>query len=158
LGEGMVRLICVLLFVSTGAFASLPMNVSMLRVVSESDHVLTVDIVGVDMIDGEGKKITDPESRTGPGNDNVIRLICNVVKIHASTMEVVPETILIPLDGSMHYALGQVQETYKGGAHPFVAVLKGPDLQPPFRGLFGYPIYELETVMALYSLKERERE
>jgi len=53
----------------------------------------------------------------------------------------------------MHYSLGQVKQAHEGDPYPVGAVLKGDEFQPPFRGLFSYPMHELETVMALHSLK-----
>ena len=136
---------------SSLAVVSQPIRVSMLEVVQNSDHVLVVHVVGVDMIDGDGNEITDPSAGTGPGSKSLIRLKCSVLEIHRTNAEVVPKELWIPLDGFMHYSLGQIQNAHEGDAYPVVVVLAGDQFQPAFDGKFRYRMQELETVLALYD-------
>ncbi len=39
----------------------------MLKVVEASDHVLTVKVVDVDMVDENGNQVSDLDAETGPG-------------------------------------------------------------------------------------------
>ncbi len=139
---------------SSVVFASMPLEVSMLKVVTESDHVLTVQIIDVDMINDKGDQITDLSAMTGPGKDNLIRLICEVKNIHLTNVSDVPKIIKIPLDGFMHYLFGQIKKAHKNDSYPMIAVLKGGDFKPAYAGIFQYPLYELETIIALFSLKK----
>lgn len=50
----------------------------------EADHILIGRVAGVDMVDGHGKPITDPEARTGPSLDNTIRLLIKVDEVLVS--------------------------------------------------------------------------
>ncbi len=134
--------------------ASLPLEISMLKVVTESDHVLTVQVIGVDMIGEKGEQITDLGAKTGPGNKNLIRLICEVKETHITNATSVPQVIEIPLDGFMHYSLGQVKEAHEGQSYPMIVVLKGGAFKPAYAGIFRYPMHELETILALSKLKE----
>ena len=144
----------ILLF-SISTLASMPLEVSMLKVVSASDHILTVKVRDVDMIDGVGRKITDLNAMTGPGNKNLIRLICNVKDVHLTNSKEVPSVVKIPLDGFMHYSFRQIKEVYKGDNLPIIAVLKGEKFLPVYDGIFSYPTYELETIMALKNMNKQ---
>ncbi len=144
-----IAIVCLL---SSGAFASLPIEVSILQVVKDSDHILTIQIVDVEMIDSNGSQITDTEAMTGPGLENTIRLICEVLEAHRTNSSDVPKTIKIPLDNNMHYSLGQIKQAHKI-PYPMLAVLKGKNFKPAYAGIFQYPLYELETLLALYNLK-----
>lgn len=126
----------------------------MLKVVTESDHVLTVEIIDVDMINAKGAQINDLDAMTGPGNDNLIRLICEVKNIHHTNASDVPKIIKIPLDGFMHYSYGQVKKAHENDSYPMIVVLKGSEFKPAYVGIFQYPLYELETILALFGLKK----
>ena len=152
--RAMKNLLLLIIFVSLSSFATLPLEVSMLDIVTSSDHVLTVEVIGVEMIDENGKLIQDPEAMTGPGLSNVIQLICNVKETHITNADKVPSKVYIPLDNFMHFSLGQIQEYYRGEPYPIIAVLQGENFVPAYAGKFEFPMYELETIKALYTLKQ----
>lgn len=137
-------------WVSLYSYGSMPLQVSMLEVVQNSDHVLTVQIVGVEMIDGEGHLVEDVNEMTGPGSSNTIRLLAKVSVIHLTSARSVPEIIKIPLDQFMHYSLGQIASVYEDRQSTMVVVLKGEKFEPAFAGVFGYQEIELETIMSLF--------
>ena len=144
-----IAIICLL---STGTFASLPIEVSILQVVKDSDHILTIQVVNVEMFDSNGSQITDAEAMTGPGLENTIRLICEILEVHRTNSNDVPKTINIPLDNNMHYSLGQIKQAHKI-PYPMLAVLKGKDFEPAYTGIFRYPLHEIETLLVLYNLR-----
>ncbi len=150
----LISLLLALGVFSSSLFASMPLQKSMLQIVNGSNHVLSVNIIGVDMIDEEGNQITDPNAKTGPGLKNQIRLISKVTKVHHTNSKKVPDEIRVPLDSFMHYSLGQISKYYKDRTVPALFVLKGKDYHPVFAGLFQFPQHELETIMALYTLKK----
>tara|TARA_Y100000310_G_scaffold114877_1_gene113410 strand:+ start:1187 stop:1570 length:384 start_codon:yes stop_codon:yes gene_type:complete len=123
----------------------------MLDIVENSDHILTVTVVGVDMIDSEGKQILDENERTGPDSGNKIRLVAKVSKIHQTNSKNVPELIKIPLDPFMHYVFGDVKKRHDGRSYTVIVVLKGSSFEPAYPGIFRFPEYELETLEFLYK-------
>lgn len=42
---------------------------------ANTDHVLLATVSAVDMVDAQGKPVTDPQARTGPGGPNLIRYL-----------------------------------------------------------------------------------
>ena len=78
------------------AYSSLPVQVSLEKLVENSDHLLIGHVVGVDMIDGKGEEITDPSARTSPGSKNLIRLIVKVDEVIVSNVKNVPDTLKVP--------------------------------------------------------------
>jgi len=139
-------------------FASMPLRISMLKVVMQSDHVLTAVVTGVDMIDENGDQITDLKARTGPGLKNKIRLISEVQKVHRTNSNNAPSEIRVPLDSAMHYSLGHIKDAHQGRSLPRIFILKGDEFEPSFDGIFSYPTHELETIMALYKIKDMEKD
>ena len=125
----------------------------MLDVVNKSDHVLTIKVVDLDMIDESGNVISDPKAEAGPGSKNVIRLKARVVKVHLTNSSKVPTFINIPIYTGSRYSLGQARIDNRGIPYPEIAVLKGKLFRPAYVGTFKYPIYELDTIMALFKLK-----
>ncbi len=47
--------------------------------------------------------------------------------------------------------LGQVKEVHSDKGELFVVLLKGEDFTPPYPGLFGRNLEELETIEKLYQ-------
>jgi len=131
------------------AYSSLPVQVSIEKLVENSDHLLIGRVVGVDMIDGKGEEITDPSARTSPGSKNLIRLIVKVDEVIVSNVKNVPDTLKVPLDPFMHYSLGQIKETHSSEGEKFLLLLKGSDFQPPFAGVFGRSLSEKDKIIEL---------
>ena len=155
LGSEVRRLIIGILLILSPllAFGSLPLEVSMLKVVEASDHVLTVKVVDVDMVDENGNQVSDLDAETGPGLTNVIRLKSVVMQVHLTTADNVPKVLYIPLDNNMHYSLGQVLIAHRGRPYNEIVVLKGKEFTPAYSGIFRYPEYELETILTLFKYK-----
>ena len=152
------------------AYSSLPVQVSLEKLVENSDHLLIGHVVGVDMIDGKGEEITDPSARTGPGSKNLIRLIVKVDEVIVSNVKNVPDTLKVPLDPFMHYSLGQIKETHSSEGEKFLLLLRkcpettlcspqppracrgsanGSDFQPPFPGVFRRSLSEKDKIIEL---------
>ena len=78
---GLRRIIVfMLMLVASLANASVPLEATLEEMAQRADHILTGRVVGVDMVDARGTKITDREARTGPGLTNTIRLTVVVNK------------------------------------------------------------------------------
>ena len=135
------------------AKASLPVVVSTDELVENTDHLFVGHIVGVDMVNDQGRQLTDPTERTGPGSKNVIRLIVDIDEVIISPAKKVPETIKVPLDSFMHYSLGQIKKVHEGKSEKFLLLLKGKDFQPPFPGVFGRGLEEGEVIVNLMKNK-----
>ncbi len=156
--------------ISSMAHASQPIRVTLEELTSQTDHVLIGRIIGVDMIDGDGKQITDLDARTGPGSKNLIRLIVKVDEVIVSNVKNVPDTLKVPLDPFMHYSLGQIKEAHSSEGEKFLLLLrkcpetilcspqppracrgsaKGSDFQPPFPGVFGRSLSEKDKIIEL---------
>lgn len=52
---------------------------------ANTDHVLLATVSAVDMVDAQGKPVTDPQARTGPGGPNPIRYHLQVDRVATST-------------------------------------------------------------------------
>lgn len=76
----------------------------------EADHILIGRVTGVDMIDGNGKPVEDREARTGPGRENIIRILITVDEVLVTNASDVPSVIRVPLASHLHYSLGQISE------------------------------------------------
>jgi hypothetical protein len=135
---------CALLFLSAIVCASLPIQVSEEELIKNTDHLIIGRVVGVDMVDANGKEISDLKARTGPGLTNTIRLIVEVESVVLSNAKEVPHILKVPLDPFMHFNLGQIKEAHAGEQPPFLLLLKGSNFEPPFPGVFGKDIAEKE--------------
>ena len=110
--------------ISSMAHASRPIRVTLEELTSQTDHVLIGRIIGVDMIDGDGKQITDLDARTYPGSKNLIRLIVKVDEVIVSNVKNVPDTLKVPLDPFMHHSLGQIKEAHSSEGEKFLLLLR----------------------------------
>ena len=129
-------LIVLLLLASPVAIASLPLEASLRDLACGADHVFVGRVVGVDMVNGRGKVIRDPDARTGPGLTNTIRLEIETLERIDSTMAVLPTMIKVPLDPFMHYRLGQVKDVHSKPSEPALVFLKGRQFEPIIAGRF----------------------
>jgi len=130
------------------SYSSTPLEVSMEELVKNSDHLLVGHVIGVDMIDGRGNEITDLDAMTGPGIDNLIRLIVKVDEVVSSSRSI-PSVVKVPLDPLMHYRFGLVKEVHSTEGEKFLLLLKGADLQPPFPGVFRRDLSEKTEIIEL---------
>ena len=138
--------------------ASLPIQVSLEKLVKETDHLLVGRVIGVDMIDGNGDEIVNPNARTGPGSQNKIRLIVSIDETIISDIKDVPQTLKIPLDPFMHFSLGQIKEAHRGKKYQVLFLLKGKDFQPPFDGIFRRSVSDKERVVELMKSNKVKNE
>lgn len=137
------------------ALASLPLQMSLAEMVAEADHVLVGHVVGVDMVDGNGRPVMDDQARTAPGLNNVIRLHVAVDETLITTAERVPKELLVPLDPLMHYSLGQIKFAHQNDATPRLLLLKGADFSSLKPGIFFLPLQEKDEVLRVHSAAHR---
>lgn len=133
-----------LLFLTGSAYASLPIQVSEEELIKNTDHLIIGRVVGVDMVNANGKEISDLKARTGPGLTNTIRLIVEVESVVVTSAKEVPHILKVPLDPFMHFSLGQIKEAHSGEQSSFLLLLKGSNFEPPFPGVFRKDIAEKE--------------
>lgn len=126
----------ILCLFSTMAMATFAQQASLERLASDCDHILAGHVIGVDMIDSEGKEIADPTARTGPGLKNTIRLIVKVDEVFFSRAKTVPEIIKVPLDSMMHFSLGQIREAHREPSETMLLILQGGSFKPVVPGVF----------------------
>jgi hypothetical protein len=122
------------------------------NLVAEADHVFVGTVTKVDMVDGQGQPVTDKTARTGPGSPNQLRLhvTLDTNRILATTAKL-PAVIVIPLWRRWHDTLGNRMQETQGKTHIFL--LKGPDFQPVYHGLFMRELSEQAEVESLLKPK-----
>lgn len=141
----------ILTLISSYSRASFPLEITQKEMASQADHILTGKVVDVDMIDGEGKKITSRQEMTGPGLRNTIRLHVRVEKVLVTSAKDVPKMLIIPLDPFMHYSLGNVQSVESQNHETRLFLLKGENFQPIVAGRFEQPLSEQKQVMKIHK-------
>lgn len=117
------------------------------QMVREADHVVVATVSKVDMVDGWGRPITDPEARTGPGLDNQIRLHLAVSEVLYTRNGRLPDTLVVPLWTAWHYTLGSITEAAGGTSGIFL--LKGDDFQPAYPADFQRSLEERAEIERL---------
>jgi len=148
-------LILVSFLYSIFAQASLPLRVELSELVKNTDHLLVGHVVGVDMINDKGDKITDSQAMTGPGIDNIIRLKIEIDETVISNSVQPPKIIMVPLDPFMHHSLGQIQRAHDGDTRKFLLLLKGRSLSPPFPGNYRRELSEKEEILKLFNMHKK---
>jgi hypothetical protein len=131
--------------------ASFPLQASLATMAQHADHILIGRIVDVDMIDGDRKRLADPEGMTGPGLKNTIRLHVKVEKVLVTNAKAVPKVLTIPLDRFMHYKLSDVKAVESGNRKPRLFLLKGPTFQPILAGVFVRPLSDQNEALRLHK-------
>jgi hypothetical protein len=125
-----ILLVCL----STAAGASLPLQASLGDLACGADHIFVGRVVGVEMVDGRGRQVRDPDARTGPGLKNTIRLKVEVVEVIESTLAKPPTHLDVPLDPAMHFSLGQIREAYAEPTDARLVFLRGTTFEPIIEG------------------------
>ena len=148
-------LVLVVLFFPALAYSSFPIQVSREEFVENTDHLLVGHVVAVDMIDGQGREITDPSAMTGPGSKNLIRLIVKVDEVLISNATIIPDIVKVPLDPFMHYSFGQIRDAHSSEAGKLLLLLKGDDFQPPYPGTFSLSLTEKDKVIELMKSNKK---
>ncbi|WP_340649719.1 hypothetical protein [Pseudoxanthomonas winnipegensis] len=106
------------------------------EILAKSDHVIVGRVVEVDMIDGQGRPVTDFEARTGPGLTNVIRYRVHVEDVLQTNAARVPAVLVIPEWSAWHYTFDDVKTSATG--QQFVFLLSGADFHPTNAAQFRY--------------------
>ena len=148
------------LFVSLftiAAFASFPREATLKELASGSDHILAGHVIGVDMVDGNGKEITDDEAMTGPGLQTRIRLIIKVDEVFFSTTKVVPETIRVPLDPMMHFSLGHIKEAYPKPSNSRLLILQGESFEPVVPGVLFRDLTDAKKALKIRAKAQKSK-
>lgn len=122
-------------------------EISLPDLVKVSEYILAGNVVNVRMTDKNGKEITDPEARTGPGLENTIYLDVVVdhkliLKSHSSK---IPKEISIPLDQKRHLSLGDSQGFFKEKTFFFL----DKEFRPSHPGTFQLPIDEQKKLESI---------
>jgi hypothetical protein len=106
------------------------------NLVISADHVVIGKVVSVDMVNDKGQQVNQETARTGPGENNQLRLHIEVVNngVLATTTNYPPKKILIPLWGKWHDTLENCRKETQGKT--FIFLLKGTGFDPVYPGLF----------------------
>ncbi|MGQ3051901.1 MAG: hypothetical protein ACT6S0_08965 [Roseateles sp.] len=144
-------LLTVLSLLPAVALAGFPFEATLEEMATGADHVLIGRVTGVDMVDGSGRQIRDPEARTGPGLNNQIRLRIAVDEVVVTNAPKVPAVLHVPLASHLHYSLGQIQAAHAQDSEQRLILLKGPDFQSIKPGVFMRPLKDKEEVLRLHG-------
>jgi hypothetical protein len=117
--------------------------------VREADHVVVATITRVDMVDGKGRLLTDPEARTGPGLANQMRLHLDIHEVIFTRLPPVSRSVRVPLWTMWHYQLGGMQAQLTGQKGIFL--LTGRGYQPVYPAGFQRPLDEREEIQRLLA-------
>lgn len=120
---------------------------SLEEMVREADHVIIAKISSVDMVDGNGRPLTDREARTGPGLPNVMLLNLEVQEVLFARMKPPPRTLRMPLWQMWHYSLGTMQDGLTGDTGIFL--LKGNNFEPVYPAHFQRDLEERAEIVRL---------
>lgn len=142
-------------FLPAIAMAGFPFEATLEEMAHEADHILVGRVAGVDMMDGQGKPVEDPQARTGPGLDNTIRLLIQVDQVLVSNAAKVPDVIPVPLASHLHYTLGQIQEAHQGDEEAQLVLLKGTDFVGIKPGVFLRSLTDKDTALQLHAASRR---
>ncbi len=143
-------LLLITIFVTSFVGATSVSDIELSELVKTSDHIIIGQIIKVDMIDEDGRQITDPEARTGPGGPNEIRLHIEVVEngIVKTTGDKELAKLTIPLWKMWHYSLG----SWKGvEMETAIFMLKGEKYERAYPGHFLRDESDLPEIKRLLS-------
>jgi hypothetical protein len=141
-------LLCAAGLANATSVAPMPLE----QMVREADHVVVATVSKVDMVDGRGRPVADPEARTGPGLDNEIRLHLAVSEVLYTQDDRLPDTLVVPLWTAWHYTLESITEAAGGTSGIFL--LKGDDFQPAYPADFQRSLDERAEIERLLQSKQ----
>jgi hypothetical protein len=151
-----MRLLAVLMLLLPAiGIASVPLQASLDDLARRADHILVGRVVGVDMIDAEGRQRHDDADRAGPGLGNTIRLRVQVDEVLVTNAARVPDELLVPLDPFMHYSLGQVREAHARTSEPRLFLLRGEDFSPIVAGVFSRGLDDRDEALRIHAASHR---
>jgi hypothetical protein len=132
------------------AMAGFPFEATLQEMAASADHILVGRVTGVDMINGSGGLVHDPDARTGPGLRNKIRLRIAVDEVLTSDSTNVPKLLYVPLASHLHYTLGQIQDAHAETSEPRLILLKGASFEAIKPGLFMRPLEDKEEALRVH--------
>lgn len=138
------------------ALAGFPFEATLEEMAAGADHVLVGRVTGVDMVNGRGRQVKNPEARTGPGLKNVIRLRIAVDEVVTTNAKDVPRVLHVPLASHLHYSLGQIQDAHAEESEQRLILLTGPRFEGIKPGVFMRPLEDLEEVLTVRAMKAAE--
>lgn len=144
------RYIYLILLLPAIALAGLPYEATLEEMAGNADHILIGRVIGVDMINGKGKQVTNTRARTGPGSNNTIRLLITVDEVLVSNADHVPTILPVPLANHLHYSLGQIRDALKGDAPMELVLLRGSDFSAIKPGVFLWSVSDKDRALELY--------
>ncbi len=132
-----------LAFVSSAAATSYVVK-PLKELVEMSDNIWGGTVVSVHMLNKDGRRVTNPNARTGPGLTNTIFLevAVNPTLILKSVTREIPKKISIPLDTMRHFSLGDMQDVV-GNESIFLLTKK---LEPVYPANFERPLAEKKKI------------
>jgi hypothetical protein len=137
----------VLLTLATSLFATSYAPISLPDLIKSSEYIFAGNVVNVRMTDKNGKEVTDPEARTGPGLENTIYL--DVVVDHSLILKShnskIPKEISIPLDQMRHLPLGESQKFFKEKTFFFL----DKEFHPTHPGNFQAPLEDQKKLESI---------
>lgn len=151
-------LLTLLILIPVTALAGFPFEATLDEMAVGADHILIGRVTGVDMIDGAGKPVTDPEARTGPGLRNRIRLRITVDQVLESNATPVPKHLFVPLASHLHYTLGQIRDAHAQDSEQRLVFLKGPGFDGIKPGVFMRPLEERQEALRLRAAAGNARD
>lgn len=120
---------------------------SLEEMLQDSDHVLVATVTQVDMVDAQGRQVSDPEARTGPASRNQIRFHLDVKHTLFTTARPPAQKVVVPLWQAWIYSLGQIRQAVEGNTSIFL--LKGDHFEPAYPRDFERPVAQREEIEAL---------
>lgn len=118
------------------------------ELIKDADHVMVATITKVDMVDGNGNKVTNKEARTGPGLNNQIRLHLEVKETLATTLKPSRKYVVVRLWQMWHYSLGQIQQETGRTA---IFLLRGKQFDPAYPSYFQRAMEERQQIEDLLN-------
>ncbi|MBI2373709.1 MAG: hypothetical protein HYV07_06885 [Deltaproteobacteria bacterium] len=105
------------------------------ELVAEADYIFVGTVTAVDMVDGDGNQVTDPDARTGPGLPNQLRLHVRVdpTSVLRSDGDL-PTEVVVPLWQMWHMRLSMSREINEGKTSIFLLV--GDNFEPVYPACF----------------------
>ncbi len=134
---------------STTVQASVPLEATLGDLACGADHIFVGRVVGVDMVNANGRQVRSPDAMTGPGMNRTIRLEVEVLERVESTEAALPASVRVPLDPFMHYSLGQVRAAHAEPSSARLVFLRGADFQPVIAGRFFWSLEAKEEALEL---------
>lgn len=134
---------------ATAASATSVPQMPLEEIVRLADHVVVANVTRVDMVDGRGRLVTDPQARTGPGLKNQMRFHLRVKQVLFSRVGAVPPTLTVPLWTMWHYQLDGMQEVVS--EEDSIFLLKGDGYEPAYHSGFQRSMDEKKQIEQLLA-------